>query len=144
MRVLLAFLLGVVVTFGLLGLIAGCGSSTFTGPNSVIDNWHGNRVLGYNPEETMHALEEAWPEVNRRFPGWTPVGWVFYSHSERFPCPEFGTCRGRMVGPVREIHLSWVGGYKDVVQIAKWEMCNAARWEMSGRPKVGVDKGCGS
>lgn len=146
----------------LLFAVAGCGQghgASLTGPNTTMEleqmqaeaerqtavTWRGARVVGHRAAEMPALLERAWPQVAARWPGWEPTGYTIESWEGRIPCayaingrPE--GCRGTTTPSRKQIRISWVNGPADVVAVAAWESCNAARYDLTRELR---DVGCG-
>jgi hypothetical protein len=106
--------------------------------------WHGAKVTGHRAAELVPLLNKAAPAIIARWPGWAPVGWTIEGWAGRVPCAGAinGTatgCRGTTETYGRRIRISWTKGPADVVQVAAWEICNAARWDQTGEL---LDVGC--
>jgi hypothetical protein len=134
------------------GFLLACGaSSSMTGPTSTESDetraairWHGARVTGHRAAELLALLDRAAPAIAARWPGWRPVGWTIEGWAGRVPCATAvngrpGGCRGTTETRARRIRISWVNGAADVVSIARWEVCNAARWDQARELR---DVGC--
>jgi hypothetical protein len=123
-------------------ILLGCSSSGVTGPSETspeqtTSRWHGARVTGHPAAELRALLDRAGPAVAAGWPGWTPARWTIEGWQGRVPCSDAlngraDGCRGTTETRARRIRVSWINGAADVVQIAAWELCNAARWDQTG------------